>query len=188
MQRMPQPGGRWMVLIAGPVRSGKSTLARCIAERFDGICVGFGDAVRRRTLALGLAANRSAWQQVGEEWAAGDPGGLCDAVLAAAAGSARVVVDGVRHRHIRDLLLARAGDRPAVLVYVHADMHVRRARLGRDGMSGTAMDRVLSHSTEKELPWLRDAADVVADGTADPEQVLTALERLISGGAGHNSR
>lgn len=179
---------RSMVLVAGPVRAGKSTLARDIAERLGGMLVGFGDAVRQRTLALGLPAERASWQEVGERWVDEDSEGLCDTVLAPIAGQALVVVDGVRHRHVYDLLRARAAGRRVVLVYVDADAGTRRKRLARDGIGAAATERVLAHSTETELPWLRSAADIVADGTSSAEQVLAALRALISGGRDQNSR
>ena len=45
---MAQLTDRWMILVAGPMRSGKSTLGGRIVERFGGVRVGFGDAVRHR--------------------------------------------------------------------------------------------------------------------------------------------
>src|SRR6266851_9025562 len=104
---MAQPTDRWMILIAGPVRSGKSTLAKRIAEQFGGMRVGFGDTIRRRAQALGLPDERTFLQQVGQEWVNKDPGGLCDTVLAPSTGEALVVVDGVRHRQVHSLLRAR---------------------------------------------------------------------------------
>jgi hypothetical protein len=178
----------WMILIAGPVRSGKSTLANRVVEQFGGIRVGFGDAVRQRTQIIGLPAERGFWQQVGEEWAGRDPAGLCAAVLSPAAGQALIVVDGVRHRSVHDLLRASAEDRRVVMVFVDAHVGVRRDRLASDGISVEAMSGVLSHSTEKDLPWLRARADIVADGTKDVAPVLGALGALIAGSEGQNSR
>ncbi len=164
---MAQPTDRWMILIAGPVRSGKSTLAKRIAEQFGGMRVGFGDAIRRRAQALGLPDERTFLQQVGQEWVNKDPGGLCDTVLAPSTGEALVVVDGVRHRQVHSLLRARAQDRHVMTVFVDAEVRVRRDRLALDGISEEASDRVLNHSTEKELPWLRGTADILVDGTKD---------------------
>lgn len=179
---MAQLTDQWMILVAGPMRSGKSTLATRIIERFGGVRLGFGDAVRRRARALGLPDERSSLQQVGEEWVAGDPGGLCDAVLAPAAGETLVVIDGVRHEHVYGLLRARAPGRHVLLVFVNADVSVRRNRLALDGISDQAIDLALNHSTEKELPLLREAADIVVDGTMDTAKVLVALEALLVGG------
>lgn len=183
---MTESTSLWMILIAGPVRSGKSTLGRRIAERFDGRLVGFGDAVRQRTRTMELPEERGSWQQVGEDWVARDPEGLCDSVLAPTAGEALVVVDGVRHRSIYCRLRVRAAG-GLVLVFVDADESVRRYRLALDGIGDEAIGQVLSHSTEAELPWLRDKADIVADGTRNATHVLIALETLITGD-GQNNR
>jgi cytidylate kinase len=184
---MAPTASQWMILIAGPVRSGKSTLARRIADRFGGIHVSFGEAVRQRTQVMGLPDQRGFWQRVGEEWVAKDPQGLCDVVLGSTAGNALVVVDGVRHRRVHDLLQANAESRRVVMVFVGADLSVRHDRLASDGLSDEAISRVLSHSTEAELSWLRGRADIVADGTGDASEVLGALEILIAGGYGQNS-
>jgi cytidylate kinase len=182
------PTGQWMILIAGPVRSGKSTLAKRLARHFGGMRVGFGDVVRQRTLALGLPGERRFWQQVGEELVARDPDGLVDAVLAPTAGAALVVVDGVRHRRVYDLLRAPADGRRVVSVFVDADVSVRRDRLASDGIDREAIGRVLSHSTEAELPWLRESADIVTYGTSDAGQVIVALSSLIPEDGGQNNR
>jgi predicted kinase len=179
---MAQLTDQWMILVAGPMRSGKSTVARRIVERFGGVRLGFGDVVRRRAQALGLQDDRSSLQRVGEEWVTRDPGGLCDAVLTPSAGEAVVVVDGVRHQHVHGLLRARARGRRVVLVFVDADISVCRDRLALDGISDEAIDRALNHSTEKDLPLLREAADIVVDGTIDSVQALVALEALLAVG------
>lgn len=179
---MTQLTDQWMIMVAGSMRSGKSTLARRIVERFGGVRVGFGDAVRRRAQELGLPRERRLLQQIGEEWVACDPEGLCDAVLASSAGQAMVVVDGVRHQHIHGMLRERAQGRRVILIFVDTGIGVRRDRLAVDGVKGEAIDTLLNHSTENELPLLREVADIVADGTRDAAQVLAALEGLIAGG------
>lgn len=175
-------------MIAGQVRSGKSTLARHLAERYDGLRVGFGDLVRQRTSTLGLPDERRFWQQVGEQWVAGDPGGLCDMVLTSVEGRPTVILDGVRHAHIYSLLKARAAGRRPVLIFVDTEMDVCRDRLASDGMDEDIIDQVLGHSTESELPLLRRVADFVVDGTQDAAEVFVILDALIGSGGDQNSR
>ena len=153
---MAQLTDRWMILVAGPMRSGKSTLGGRIVERFGGVRVGFGDAVRHRAQTLGLPAERRLLQQIGEEWVARDPGGLCDAVLAPSIGEAVVVVDGVRHQQVHSLLRARSQGRRVILVFVDADVSVRRDRLALDGISDEAIDRVVNHSADRSSAGRRD--------------------------------
>lgn len=182
-----RPASGWVIMIAGRVRSGKSTLARHLAARYDGLRVGFGDLVRQRTSLLGLPGERRFWQQVGEQWVTADSAGLCDAAMAPAEGSPIVIVDGVRHEHIYRMLKARAAGRRPVLIFVDTAMEVCRFRLASDGVTEEVIDEVLGHSTESELPLLRRSADFVVDGTRDAAEALVVLDDLI-GGAGQNSR
>lgn len=171
----------WLVMIAGGVRSGKSTLARELAQRYAGTRVAFGDIVRQRTAALGLPGERRFWQQVGEEWVARDPDGLCDMVMTAAQGQSRVILDGLRHMQIYRLLLARAGTRMPVLVFVDTAADVRRRRLLADKLDEQAVEQILDYSTEGELPLLRRAADLVVDGTQDAATMFASFDDLIGG-------
>src|SRR5258706_552105 len=98
------------------------------------------------------------------ECSRGGRGRAVGKAAAPGAGQALVVVDGGRPRPVYALLRARAAGRRVVLVYVDADAGTRRKRLARDGIGAAATERVLAHSTETELPWLRSAADIVADG------------------------
>jgi dephospho-CoA kinase len=99
-----------------------------------------------------------------------------------------VVVDGVRHRYVYHLLLERAARRRVVLICVDADVATRRERLRHDGLTGSAVEEVLVHSTEVELPWLRAVADMVADGTGSSEPVLAAMRAMMADGRAQNSR
>jgi hypothetical protein len=65
------------------------------------------------------------------------------------------------------------------MIFVDADVSVRLERLASDGLIGEAVTRVLGHSTEAELEWLRSSADLLADGTKETAPVLSALAALI---------
>lgn len=189
IRHMDDPTARWMILVVGPVRYGKSTLTRYISRRLGVTPVAFGDAIRERARALGLPADRASWQRVGERWVDEDPRGLSDTVLAPVREQPLVVVDGVRHWTVYDLLRSLAGDRHVALIYVDADLATRRARLEADGVCGAAAEEVLAHSTETELPMLRAAADIVADGTGGAGPVQEALMNLMkAGGLSQNNR
>ena len=170
---------RWMVLIAGPMRSGKSTFAHHVVGQFGGVRVSFGGAIRRRALALGRTAGRTSLQQVGEQWVANDPAGLCDDVMAPVAGRPQVVVDGVRHMHVYNLLKARAKNRRVMLVFVDTDPDIRRVRLRADEADDATVNAIMAHSTESELPFLRDVADLVIDGAGNAAWALSALAAML---------
>jgi hypothetical protein len=65
--RPAEPGeltGGWLVLVAGPARSGKSSLARCIAGQLGGVLVGSAmpcGRVRSSSGCLPTALRGSAW-------------------------------------------------------------------------------------------------------------------------------
>jgi dephospho-CoA kinase len=169
-----------MVLISGPARSGKSTFAGHVGQLFGGVRVSFGDAVRRRALALGLASDRSSLQQIGERWVADDPAGLCDEVIASVAEQPRLVVDGVRHMEIYQLLQMRAEGRRVVLVFIETASSIRRIRLGKGGVDdAAAANAIMAHSTESELPSIRRVADLIVDGSEDPAEALSDLRAAL---------
>jgi cytidylate kinase len=171
----------WVVLVSGPIRSGKSTVAVSIADVLDARRVGFGDAVRERVRQQHLPDRRRNWQQVGEQWVDADPAGLCDVVLAPVLSSARIVVDGVRHETVLSILRARFSHRRLLLVYVHAGEETLRHRLAADGLDSAAVDDVLYHSTEYDLPGMRAAADVVVDGEQSVDVALRQLKARLIG-------
>ena len=82
---------------------------------------------------------------------------------------------GVRHERVLSILRARFSDRRLVLAYVHAGEETRRHRLVVDGLVSASVDDVLYHSTERELPEIRTASDIVVDGE---QSVNVALRRL----------
>ncbi|MFI0409202.1 AAA family ATPase [Actinomadura sp. 3N508] len=169
-----------MVIVAGSVRSGKSTFARRVVDRSGGVCVGFGDVVRSRAAELGLPAERRSWQHVGEEWVRSDPVGLCEQVLSPVVHAPRIIVDGVRHIEVYALLVRRAQGRKTVLVFVDAEPRIRRRRLLRDAFDQPGLDEIMAHSTESELPELRGMADLLVDGTGDSTPALSALATLLA--------
>lgn len=171
----------WVVLVSGPIRSGKSTVAVAIADAFDAQRVGFGDAVRERVRKQHLPDRRHNWQQVGEQWVEADPVGLCDVVLGPVLSSARLVVDGVRHETVLSILRARFSRRRLLLAYVHAGEETLRHRLAADGLDSAAVDDVLYHSTEQDLPGMREAADIVVDGEQSVDVALRRLKACLIG-------
>jgi cytidylate kinase len=168
-----------MILIAGPARSGKSTFAGHVVQLFGGVRVSFGDAVRQRALALGLPSDRSSLQQIGERWVADDPAGLCDEVMTSVAEHPRIVVDGVRHMEIYQLLQMRAEGRQVVLVFIETAFSIRLIRLGKDGVEDAVSNAIMTHSTESDLPSIRRVADLIVDGSEDPARALSDLSTAL---------
>jgi cytidylate kinase len=165
-----------IVGVSGPARSGKSTVAKGVAAATGGDRVSFGDYVRRIAVDRGFPERRQQLQALGQELLDElGPDEFTARVLADTEEAATLVVDGVRHLSVNDVL-ARRADR-YLLVFVELDQGVRRSRL--EELEGDSLDLsgVDDHSTECEAPALRGLADLVLDGADDRawEKVVALL-------------
>lgn len=169
-------------MISGNMRAGKSTLARQLAKRYGGTRVGFGEAIRQRAAELGLPDGRLSWQQLGEAWVDSDPESLCNTVMASAKGQAVVILDGVRHQRILQILQTKSIGRQSMLIFVDTALEICRTRLDSDGISEEVLEQVLTHSTELEMPALRRSASLVVDGARNYAELFIVLDAIIIGG------
>lgn len=165
----------WQILLAGPMRAGKSTLARGVAAQLDAGMASFGDAVRERTRQLGLPESRETLQSIGERWIDEDKDGLCVQVLRPVIDRPRVIVDGVRHASVANTLARLMCGCTTVLAYVRVDAAVRRSRFHAGGLDDALIESLSAHSTEADLGSLRELADIILDGS---DLVDTNVRRL----------
>lgn len=162
--------------LSGRIASGKTTLAATVAETLGWPRASFGDYVRSVALERGVALERPKLQALGEELFNADGIDFCNRVLAAAgyAAGCPIIVDGVRHLHVADVLAEIAAPSRFHLVYVDADSSLRHARL-RDsrGEDSAHVAEADAHSTENEVPMLREMASLVVD-SSEPVNVIAA--------------
>jgi dephospho-CoA kinase len=165
--------GLTIIGVSGAIGAGKSSLAADVAARRGARSVSFGDFVRETASARGLADDRQTLQDLGasllEEWGA-DEFSAC--VVGEKAGT--VVVDGVRHVLIDDALRNLADE--YLLVFVDVDDAVRQERLDQRQEERAGREEADAHSTERDLPLLRERADVVVDSSG-AEAVAAKLTR-----------
>jgi dephospho-CoA kinase len=171
----------FLVAFSGPMGSGKSTISKQVAAQVGGKWTGFGDAVRSIAKERSLVGGREMLQELGAELVAKSPELFCRRVIseASAATDQLLVVDGVRHKSIRDHLAAVSWPRRFCLVYVDAPLELRLDRLkSRDGLSAEKAAALANHSTEIEVEnKLRQLADKRVDNFANP---ALAIEAVIS--------
>ena len=149
---------------AGYKGSGKTTVASGIAQHTDGIVASFGAYVRTKApqdadpIAL---ADRGA-----QLLASLGPERLVYETIAAAGwdGSRTLIIEGIRHVSVLDILLRRF---PQLrLVFIDAPSDLRSQRLhDRDGLDRNAITKLHTHSTEFGVEALRGRADLVVDGS-----------------------
>lgn len=168
--------------VSGPIKSGKSTLARALGRALGWKVCGFGDAVRAEARRRGITESRATLQALGEELVAHDSAGLCGAALAQAewVAGAEVVIDGVRHRRVLEDLWSLVRPAELMLVYVNVPDSVRVERASPSGISPEALWAMDQHSTEVEVRTaLRRLADLEVDGCQPVEDLVAAVRSRL---------
>ena len=160
------PAPQALVGVAGYSRSGKSTFAAELAARVGGVVVSFGDVVRARAAASGLdPTDRVTLMEVGHTWASDDPAGICAAVLAGTAAADVVIIDGIRHDKVLEVLHRHPGFQ---LVFLATPDDLLANRLG-----GAVDPR--RHPSERDVAHLEHLADVVVDGRGPVESMVSSV-------------
>jgi dephospho-CoA kinase len=172
------------VAIVGPIASGKSTLASCLAARWSCPRASFGRLVARVAAARGLDDDRDALQALGEALIE-ELGWLefCRLTLELADADWRtvpLVIDGVRHRAALDTLRANLTAR-VLLVYVTCDPATRVQRQLDRGAGADDVRRWDQHETEREVADLTAIADVVVSGERPTDAAVAQIERAVRG-------
>lgn len=152
-----------VLAFAGRVASGKSTLAREVANALDWKRASFGDYVRIVANSQGLEPSREVLQDLGESLAKA-PEEFCRAMLAHFGWQSGepLVIDGVRHREVVEALRRIVAPLELRLIFVDISEEQRRERLARKGdVDAHRMPQIEKHSTEKQVgAVLHDIADL----------------------------
>jgi len=177
-----------IVALAGAIGSGKTTLARALADRLGWPTASFGDYVREQARRRGLdLGSRKVLQDLGQSLVEENPERFLAEALEwmdydAAAG---LVLDGLRHESVWQALRARSEklpERPVVLLFLDTPEDVRHARLRDRGLDDAAIATADGHRAEQDLTaHLRAAADHRLTGLGSvSELVELALAALPS--------
>ena len=195
--RMRLTGAMLMVGLTGGIGSGKSTVARLLADR--GAVVVDADRIAREALEPGTPGLAAVVEEFGPGVLAAD-GSLDRAALAAIVfsdDSARRRLDALVHPLVRrrsaELIAAAPPDAVVVndvpllvetgqaasydlVLVVEADPETRLARLvGRGLGERDARDRMAAQATDDER---RAAADVVLDNSGTPQELAEQVDRF----------
>jgi dephospho-CoA kinase len=167
-----------VIAFSGGIKSGKSTVSSAVAEALGCPRVSFGSYVRTITQLRGLKESRENWQAVGESLIKEDLRQFCAGVLAQSSwepGGA-LVVDGVRHVEVAQMLKRMVAPSGLRLVYIEADDASREQRHRETSPDEPPLVQLEAHSTEVQVKGeLRCLADLVVDGTRSPEKVTSEI-------------
>ena len=167
---------------AGKIASGKSTLSERFAEEMGWPYVSFGDYVRTVARQRGEDdSQREILQQIGASLVEQDCEGFCRAVLQQAQWQSGepLVIDGIRHIEVKQVLENLVAPSKFVLIYISVDEQIRRQRLHHEGIDDPErIERIESASTEiqakAELP---KAADFTLDYASFGNQVRSVARQ-----------
>jgi len=171
--------------IAGPIASGKSTLARALAQAFSLKLIGFGEYVRHEAQARGLdVSDRRVLQDFGQSLVDEDVASFVRGVLerAKVRPADRVVMDGVRHQSVWDEIVTFALSRrsAARLIFLEMPEAERRRRLSARGMSYDQVQIQDRHASEADVhARLAGKADLRLDALQDRYTMLTFIRSKL---------
>jgi dephospho-CoA kinase len=171
-----------VVGVAGPIGSGKSSLARDIASSGRGQVIMASNVIRRHARELGMDVSRRQLQDLGWHLVSTNPTEFAKELLNGSE-SGLVVVDGVRQWTVWRALIQLAAPVPACLVFVDISRAEQLRRvLSRDGVSEDQLQEIEMHPVEKDLTSLHNSADLVVDGGANfaevARDVLAKVRRI----------
>lgn len=168
-----------LILISGPISSGKSTLAQLLHDHYNMVIFKTRDRLLKR-IKSGRGSSRKILQKAGERldtstggtWVAED---LSD-WLQQDTRRSEVVVDSVRIREQIEAMRRAFGSR-VIHVHLTAPAKELEKRFRRRQRSGRETARTYAEArndpTEKQVETLRDAADVMIDTKrCTPKDVL----------------
>lgn len=168
-----------IVTLAGAIGSGKTTLARALADRLGWPAASFGDYVREQARRRDLdPGSRKVLQDLGQSLVEADPERFLAEALAwmnydATAG---IVLDGLRHKSVWQALRAHSEnfpEQPVVLFFLDTPDDVRHARLRERGLDEAAIAIADGHRAEQDLTdHLRGAADHRLMGRDSVDQLV----------------
>lgn len=171
------------ICVAGKICSGKSTLAKRIAEHAGYPLISFGGILKDHLVKSDLPVTRESLQRIGQElidqldydgflrWSIEhSPQVRWDGPL---------IVDGLRHGAIYTGLVEMFPCN--VLVYCVCDSETQLARLkDRDEISEDAVQEILSHETERYVSDLEPQANLFFRPGDSTNDFLTQLDALVA--------
>lgn len=171
-----------IIVFAGSSQTGKTTLARRLADLFRCKFVSFGDYVRTEAGRRGMVApTRGDLQDLGQKLVQTDVLSFCREVLKTVDFSPgdRLVVDGVRHREAFQAISDLSGGQSIKLIYLHASVEVRIARnstrCGDFDVRNTDAHEVESQTNAQ----IRDMADLVVDASRDANEIFAEIANWV---------
>jgi cytidylate kinase len=172
-----------VIVISGAISSGKSTVAKQIAEKHALSIASFGGFLKHYCSQNNLPINRKNLQDIGDKFIDSQPEKfLLDVIDFSDNGSGILIFEGVRHKVILDLL--RKHSTEMLSIFINASYDTRKERyLARNkdidsNKSAQEFDLANSHPVEREISSLAHQCDL-SIASIDDRQLLNKLMRFM---------
>ena len=168
------------IAISGSIGSGKSTISEHLAAVLGRPHVSFPREVRSAAEARQIPMERGRLQRLGEEMIADGWPHFCGRVLDQASGHSKPpVIEGVRHLEAIQVLRDSLSPIDLQIVFLEVREETRQSRLAERGLAPNEIEAAQSHSSELELPLIRDHADLVISTDAPVDVVVVLIVSLL---------
>ncbi len=150
-----------IISVAGQIGSGKTSLANELCKILNAKMVSFGDYVRSEATGRNMPLDRTSLQHLGGSLIS-ELGYLefVKRVLSMVEPHPFMIVDGIRHTEVWRALHSLFPK--SLLVYLDITETIRLERLrDRDNLDIDSIRAAMDHPMEKNIPLLRDLADIV---------------------------
>jgi cytidylate kinase len=167
-----------IIIFGGSSQTGKTTLARRLADLLQCKFVSFGDNVRSEAKRRGVFdPTRKDLQDLGQELVQSDVVSFCREVLGTVnfLPGERLVIDGIRHREAFQAISDLSGGQSIKLIYLYAPVEIRDARNGNQGGS-LDLRNIDAHEVESQTnSQIRDMADLNVDASRNADEVFAQI-------------
>jgi dephospho-CoA kinase len=171
-----------VLAFAGKIGSGKTTVTKALAAVLRCQRVSFGDYVRDVVSQRGLAQTRETLQLVGTELLERDLRGFCREVLVSCGWKSgeMLMIDGLRHAETIEPIRQIVKPADLKIVFLALDDQIRRERLVlRDNGDEAAITRAEDHSSERQVGFLAERADLVIQGSQPVSEIVGQITKWI---------
>ncbi len=169
-----------VIAFAGPIASGKTTIALNIAAKLEWTYTSFGAYLRKEARKRGLdSSSRHVLQEIGNSIIAQGWERFCLDVLADGKWTpgTGLIIDGIRHGKGLETIKTLVKPLDTCLIYIHIDNVLRQTRLSAKNIIDIKeLTCIENHPTERQVKdTLRVLADFEINGSLQVENIVNEI-------------